>query len=249
MSDSTNLNTGEGYRIRPFYVTIDVSGSMGPVEGGSPPWPIDVVNQEFDALLKILHSEPEVGEVIRLALVSFAQTAKIECPLSDPDQIMSLPQLQAGGQTSYLKPLQKLYETIDQDSHHRKPNLWYRPVVLFITDGYPNMEPEDQWQAERNRLLDTDWSPHPIFVVFGFGQANKEVIKILASGQKYTGVALMALKNETPANQISRIMRDLQESIVYSAQNSAQFKINKENYLVLTEHEIDEVEPAPIPYG
>lgn len=239
MSEDTIPNTGEGYQVRPFYLCIDVSGSMGPVQGGSPPWLIDVVNDDLDALLRRLHSELEVSEVIRLALISFAETAKIECPLSNPDKVMSLPKLQAGGQTSYLEPLKKLREVIEQDYQHRKPHKWYRPVVLFITDGYPNKESDQEWQAARDKLIDPDWFPHPIFVVFGFGEANEKVIEALATGQKYTGLACMAAKNETSTNQISRIISTLQISMISSAHNPGQFMINTEGYHVLTQHNKD----------
>ena len=122
-----------------------------------------------------------------------------------------MPKLQAGGETSYLQPLRKLRELIEEDFHHRKPNAWRRPVVLFVTDGFPNRrgESDKDWQAARDALLDPDWTPHPILVVFGFGAANEEVIKTLASGQKYHGLALLADRGQTPANQIQRIMQGL----------------------------------------
>ena len=75
---NTEVNTGEGYQIRPFYLCIDVSGSMGPDSQKSPPWPIDLVNEALDALLATLRKEGELSEVIKLGLMSFAESAKPE---------------------------------------------------------------------------------------------------------------------------------------------------------------------------
>jgi uncharacterized protein YegL len=243
MAEHSTRNTGEGYQIRPFYLCIDVSGSMGPDEHKSPPWPIDLVNEALDALLATLRKEAEVSEVIKLALVSFAEGAKLELPLSDPDQVRVMPKLQAGGETSYLQPLLKLRELIEEDFRNRKPNAWRRPVVLFVTDGFPNRRGEsaEAWQAARDTLLDPEWDPHPILVAFGFGEANEGVIKTLASGQKYTGLALIAARGQTPANQIRRIMDDLQNSMVFSVRNPAQFGINTAGYTVLTSPRTDDV--------
>lgn len=247
MTEYSIPNTGEGYQIRPFYLCIDVSGSMGADKTGKPPWPIDVVNQELEALLRTFHKDIELSEVVKLALISFSDKASVEHSLSKPDKIMSFPKLGAHGNTSYLKPLQLLREVIDQDFRQRKPNKWYRPVVLFITDGYPNQETAPEWGSARDRLLDPKWLPYPIFVVFGFGKANAEVIKALASGQKYTGTALMAEDSETPVNQITRIMTTLQQSIIKSAEEPSQVAIETEGLLVLSTAKQDDLDPAPIP--
>ena len=229
------VNRGEGYKIRPIYLCIDVSGSLGLDSNQSRPWPIDYVNEALDALLVTIRKEREVSEVIKLALMSFAESAKLELPLSDPNTITAMPKLQAGGETSYLQPLRKLRELIEEDFRNRRPNAWNRPVVLFITDGFPYRrgESDTDWQAARDALLDPEWFPHPILVVFGFGNANEEVIKTLASGQKYTGLALMAARDQTPANQIQRIMKDIGDSIVLSARNPSQLVMYTKDYTVL----------------
>jgi uncharacterized protein YegL len=234
-------NTGEGYQIRPFYLCIDVSGSMGPDLNESPPWPIDLVNEELATLLAMLHKEIEASETIKLALMSFAEAAELELPLSDPNKIRAMPKLHAGGETSYLQPLCKIRELIEEDYRNRKPNKWYRPVVLFVTDGLPNRESDQEWQAARDTLLDPEWPPHPILVVFGFGKANEEVIKTLASGQKYTGLACIAAKGLTPTNQLRRIMDELQKSMVLSTHNPSQFGINTEGFIVLTSPRNDDL--------
>lgn len=240
MIEERNRNIGEGYQIRPFFLCIDVSGSMGP-QSGSHPGPIDLVNEELDNLLKMLHKDKEVSETIKIALISFAEAAELELPLSGPDKVMVMPKLQAGGQTSYLQPLRKLRELIEEDYRNRKPNKWYRPVVLFVSDGFPNQESDMEWQAARDSLLDPEWAPHPILVAFGFGEADEEVIKILASGQKYTGLACIAAKGLTPTNQLRRIMQELQKSMVLSARNPSQFGINTEGFTVLTSPRSDDL--------
>ncbi len=229
-------NRGEGYQIRPFYLCVDVSGSMGAIpQEGSPPI-IDLINDDLTSVLQVIHDELEISEVIKMAMVTFADTATVVLPLSNPDTVDAIPTLQATGSTSYLQPLRKLREAIAEDFQNRKPNRWFRPVVFFISDGYPNVGTDAEWQAARDDLLDPGWEPHPIFAVFGFGNAKADVMRILASGQKYTGLSCLAPEGQTPRSQLKRIIELVQLSMVSTAKNPEQFGIqfNKDEFILLS---------------
>lgn len=177
----------------------------------------------------------EISEVIKMAMVTFADTATVVLPLSNPDTVEAMPTLQATGSTSYLQPLRKLREVIAEDFQNRKPNKWYRPVVFFISDGYPNVETDTDWQAARDDLLDPGWEPRPIFAVFGFGNAKADVIKTLASGQKYTGLACIAEKGQLPGTEIKRIIEAVQLSMVSTANKPEQFGMEvPEGFILLS---------------
>jgi hypothetical protein len=96
---------------------------------------------------------------------------------------------------------------IEQDYQNRDPNSWSRPLVAFMTDGYPDRGTETAWQAARDVLLDPEWKPHPNLAVFGFGKANRDIIITLAAGQKYSALACIAEEGQTPSAEVGRIMK------------------------------------------
>jgi len=170
-----------------------------------------------------------------MAVVTFAEIATEALPLSNLDMVNSIPKLHATGNTSYLQPLRKLREVIAADFQNRKPHKWYRPVVFFITDGYPNVESDAEWQAARDDLLEPGWEPHPIFVAFGFGNAKADVIRTLASGQKYTGLACIAAEGQQLGNQLKRIIEAIQKSMVTTASHPDRYGMEvPEGFILLS---------------
>ena len=125
-------NMGEGYRVRPFYLCMDVSGSMAEKITGERTV-MDDVNDELADLLTSLKKQAEVCDVTRLSIVSFASEAKVELPLANLQAVSAMPVLKAGGGTSFTHALRLLREVIEEDYHNRQPNRWYRPLVIFMT--------------------------------------------------------------------------------------------------------------------
>jgi uncharacterized protein YegL len=217
-------NMGEGYRVRPFYLCMDVSGSMGmTIADGRTV--MDDVNDELADLLTSLKKQPEVCDVTRLSIVSFASEAKVDLPLVNLQAVSAMPVLKAGGGTSFTHPFRLLREVIEKDYHNRQPNSWNRPLVIFMTDGYPDNGTEAAWQAARDALLDPEWKRHPILAVFGFGKAHRDIITTLATGQKYPGLACIAEEGQTPSVEVGRIMKATAGSMLRSKEDPHQFGI------------------------
>jgi uncharacterized protein YegL len=123
---------------------------------------------------------------------------------------------------------------IEKDYHNRQPNSWSRPLVVFMTDGYPSPGTEAAWQAARDALLDPEWERHPILAVFGFGRANRDTTTVLASGQKYSGLTCIAEDGQTPSAEVDRIMKAMAESMVLSSENPDQFGMEvPDRYVIL----------------
>jgi hypothetical protein len=95
-------NRGEGYRVRPFYLCMDVSGSMTAKIKGERAV-MDEVNDELAELLTSLKKQPEVCDVTRFSIVSFASDAKVELPLANLQTIRAMPVLKADSGTSFTR--------------------------------------------------------------------------------------------------------------------------------------------------
>jgi hypothetical protein len=60
-------------------------------------------------------------------------------------------------------------------------------------------------------------------------------MRILASGQKYTGLSCLAPEGQTPRSQLKRIIELVQLSMVSTAKNPEQFGIQfKDEFILLS---------------
>ena len=70
------MENSELYPIFPVFIVVDVSASMA---GG----PIEALNEALPNLQKGMMSNPTVGEIARIALVTFSDAATTLIPLCD----------------------------------------------------------------------------------------------------------------------------------------------------------------------
>src|SRR5581483_8061097 len=113
--------------------------------------------------------DPAVAEVVRLSVVTFSDQARTVLPLADLALVEAMPSLAVEGRTSYAAAFNHLRSTIESDYHAGRlgGERWYRPAVLFISDGRPT-DPADQWAEAHKRLVDPTWRRHPNVLAFGF---------------------------------------------------------------------------------
>jgi uncharacterized protein YegL len=108
--------------------------------------------------------------------------------------------------TSYVKPLERARELIEQDA----PKLGTRgfsPVIFFVTDAKPNVETEGEWLAARSRLLSSYLRPK--LVTFGFGNVNDITLKKLASDP-----SLAEFKNEATTAAMDEILSIVMTTVI-----------------------------------
>lgn len=147
----------------PVYLAIDTSRSMASR--------IDALNRSVDVLFDALIMNPLVTEIVALSIVSFNTDSHIVLPMSDIDNIDTLPTFAAGGSTIYSRLFELLKEqiSVDMSQLHRGARAALRPIVFMLTDG----DPVDLgWEDSFANLVDGNWKPHPHFITYGFGRVS-----------------------------------------------------------------------------
>ena len=205
----TSVSVEERYSVFPFYICLDVSASMA----GEP---IDSVNRQMPLLRASVGEDPAVAEVIRLGVVTFSDVAHSVLPLSDLSLVEAVPAVTAQGRTSYAAAFDHLRQVIEDDYHKSRANgdRWYRPAVIFISDGRPTDEPE-KWRAALERLSDPDWKRRPNILAFGFGDADPAVLAAVAGSKPNR--AFIAAEGAEPAKVVPELVAGLIQSIVSSS--------------------------------
>jgi uncharacterized protein YegL len=205
----TSVSVEERYSVFPFYICLDVSASMA----GEP---IESVNRQMPLLRASVGEDPAVAEVIRLGIVTFSDVAYSVLPLSDLSLVEAVPEVSAQGRTSYAAAFDHLRQVIEDDYHKSRAggDRWYRPAVIFISDGRPTDEPE-RWRAALDRLSDPAWKRRPNILAFGFGDADPAVLAAV-SGSK-PNRAFIAAEGAEPAKVVPELLAGLIQSIVSSS--------------------------------
>jgi uncharacterized protein YegL len=207
----TNSPVGveERYAVFPFYLCLDVSASMRgePIEG---------VNRQLPALRAAIGEDPAIAEVIRFGIVTFSDVARTVLPLCDLSMVEAVPPVSPEGRTSYGAAFDHLRKTIEADYQRSRTggDRWYRPAVVFISDGQPTDDPE-VWRAAHARLMDPSWKRRPNVLAFGFGSAEADVLAEV-TGRK-PNRAFIAAEGAEPAKVVPELMAGLISSIVSSS--------------------------------
>lgn len=205
----TSVSVEERYSVFPFYICLDVSASMaGP--------PIESVNQQIPLLRASVGEDPAVAEVIRLGIVTFSDVARSVLPLCDLSLVEAVPEVAAQGRTSYAAVFDHLREVIEDDYQKSRSagDRWYRPAVIFISDGRPTDEPE-KWRSALRRLTDPAWKRRPNILAFGFGDADPDVLTAVTDGKPNR--AFIASDGAEPAQVVPELLSGLIQSIVSSS--------------------------------
>jgi uncharacterized protein YegL len=177
--------------------------------------PVDAINVSLAEIHTDVGSNPVVADKTRFSLIGFSDHAEVLLPLSDLSAIAGMPKLSAGGGTNYGAAFELLKDTIDKDVARLKQSGYavYRPAVFFLSDGYPN---RNNWQAAVKAVTDPSWRSHPNIIAFGFGNADANVIREVATVR-----AFMADGTMSPAESLREFARSLSWSIVSSSLPSA----------------------------
>jgi uncharacterized protein YegL len=206
---NTTVGVEERYAVFPFYLCLDVSASMA----GDP---IDSVNRQLPVLRANVGEDPAISEVIRFGVVTFSDQARTLLPLSDLSLVEGVPPLVASGTTSYAAAFDHLRQVIEDDYHVSRAggDRWYRPAVIFISDGRPT-DPGDHWRQAHQRLVDPGWKRHPNILSFGFGAADPEILAEVSEGKPNR--AFIAHEGAEPSQVVPELMAGLISSIVSSS--------------------------------
>ena len=210
MSHGTNDESARVFADRerppvfPVCLLVDVSWSMT----GSPQdavRPIDAVNKVLPELQQVILDNPGTGEIARVALVTFSDTAECVLPLSDL-KYATLPVLQPQSGTNFAPGLRTARQAlVDGITGLGRGTRFHRPVVFFISDG-EHIAAED-WAPAFRQLASREDKFGAEVVSFGFGQANRDVIT-----QVSTRHAFFAAEQD-PAKAVEDILHTVIRSI------------------------------------
>jgi len=204
-----HVGTEERFAVFPFYLCLDVSQSMA----GEP---IAQVNAELPQIRSAVGQDPTVAEVIRFGIVTFSDTARTVLPLSDLALVESMPRVAIEGRTSYAAAFDHLRRVIEADYYSGRAvgERWYRPAVLFVSDGRPT-DPDERWRESHRRLVEAGWRRHPNILAFGFGEAVPEILAAVAENKPNR--AYVASEGAAPSAVVPELMAGLVQSIVSSS--------------------------------
>lgn len=208
-SATANLSAEERYSVFPFYICLDVSASMA----GEP---IDSINRQMPLLRSAVGEDPAVAEIIRLGIITFSDVARSVLPLCDLSLVEAVPEVSAQGRTSYAAVFDHLRQAIEQDyrSNRSSGDRWYRPAVIFVSDGRPTDETE-RWRDALAKLTDPSWRRRPNILAFGFGEADPDVLATVTS--HLPNRAFIAVEGAEPAKVVPELLAGLIQSIVSSS--------------------------------
>jgi uncharacterized protein YegL len=153
--------------IFPVCLVIDVSGSMS---GG----PMAAMNTALPAMQRAILDDPTTGEIARIAVVTFSDSAGCVLPLSDMAHAQ-MPALSPQGGTNFAEGFRVAREAlVDGIGGLGRGARYHRPVVFFLSDGQHNAG--QSWKDDFDRLRSREDKYGAEVVSFGFGQANRDVI-------------------------------------------------------------------------
>lgn len=125
---------------------IDVSGSM---QGE----PIAALERGFAAFTHYLHNETLASKRVEVAVVTFGTVATVLVPMQEARTLHPV-QFTASGTTNMAAGIHLALDIIEDRKHAYKTAglQYYRPWVLVITDGKPNIDGFDEAVARLNSI-------------------------------------------------------------------------------------------------
>ncbi|MBI0471278.1 vWA domain-containing protein [Pectobacterium parmentieri] len=125
-------------RALPVIVLADTSGSM------STDGKIDALNQGLREMLESFKQESRLRAEIQVSVITFGgNQAELSLPLTPAHQLQNIAPLEANGMTPLGGALSLACDIIED------PTRKFQPVVVLISDGYPN----DDWEGPFDRLV------------------------------------------------------------------------------------------------
>jgi uncharacterized protein YegL len=222
-------NTGpEEYAAWPFYIVCDVSQSMHRPRGGeqNESTPYQAMRDSVLALVDFTIDHVEASDIAHLGVVTFADDTDIIrplCKLNDEPAVKPLPK---GIYTNYVKVFTKLSEVVAADIARLESRRLKvkRPVVFFITDGYPEVDgqpqPRESWQEPLRRLQALTAfrpdEPHlPIaMVALGFEGTDCGNLRLIA---QWPGIACIAEPGIATTHELmSKLLTSILNSVTQS---------------------------------
>jgi uncharacterized protein YegL len=127
-------------------VLADVSGSM---QGE----PIAALDRGFAAFTDYLHNETLASKRVEVAVVTFGTAATVLVPMQEARSLQPT-RFTASGTTNMAAGIHLALDIIEDRKHAYKAAglQYYRPWILLLTDGKPNLDGFDEAVARLNAV-------------------------------------------------------------------------------------------------
>jgi len=197
------------FPVHPFYIVCDESKSM---EGVA----IESINHALPEIHKAIACDPVCNDKVRVGVISFSNSAEVLLPLSIMSDILGVPGLVAKDGTNYGNAFTCLKKAIHDDITAliaQRDVIVNRPIVFFISGSEPT---DTNWQAAHNVVADKNWPFSPHIVAIGFGEAQTETIREVATGVGRSGeqFAYFADDNADPGLVLNEIFKSIFRSLL-----------------------------------
>lgn len=187
-------------RPLPIIVLADTSGSMA-VDGK-----IEALNKGLKDMIASFSSESRIRAEIQVSVITFGGSqAELNLPLTPAHQLQSFTPLVAEGMTPLGGALSLASQMIEYSSRV------YTPVVVLVSDGYPN----DDWEVPFARLINGERSSKATRFAMAIGaDADEQMLRDFANDPE---APLFRAEN---ARDIHRFFRAVSMSVSARSQSA-----------------------------
>jgi uncharacterized protein YegL len=157
-------------RLAPVYVVLDASPAAARC--------LRELTSALRSLQTALVQAPDTAAAVRLAALTYADTADLLLPLAPVTWETSIPEPRPGPAARLSSAFERLLELVPADTERLKQEARVaRPTVFLVTAGTP--EDGDRWPGLHQRLAEHAYHPH--LIACGIGGTDPDVIGRLAS--------------------------------------------------------------------
>lgn len=202
--------------VLPIYFVVDESRSMEP--------DMETLNEGMMSFLDELHGNPMATSKVRFSVIGFSKKAYVYLKPSDMRSIEAMPLLEARSMTNYGAVFHLLRERTETDAMNLAAEGYkvFRPTVFFLTDGAPS---DKDWRDAYEHLVNPEYAFRPNILAFGFGGANHDIIREIATQPVF---AFQAEDNVGTAEALQEFMASLTKSVIQSGMGAARGKVKLE---------------------
>jgi uncharacterized protein YegL len=146
----------------PCVLVLDTSGSMSGA--------IDELNQGIERLRDELNEDTAARKRVEIAIVTFGGTAEVVQDFVTVDEFVP-PRLEANGLTPMGSALNLAIKLVEERKEQYKQygRSYYRPWIFLLTDGTPEGETAEEWQAAVSNIQQGQNEEHFVFFPIGCG--------------------------------------------------------------------------------
>ena len=154
----------------PVVLLIDTSGSMSADNR------IQTINGAMDEFIRNVKSDTQTSLSADIALVTFSHAVQTH-EFTSADSF-SPPMMTAGGGTKIALAVHSALDMLETRKAEYRDNgvSYYRPILMLITDGFPEHDTPEEIEDARNRLMAEEEGRSVAFFAFGIEEADIERI-------------------------------------------------------------------------